>query len=154
MCFIVFCSCSIYPNPSGLLRCNCGNYDYPSASGSILIHIYHNITVTSYSAPWRLQSPASRLFTQPCAQAQIKENIKPPCYWPFWGEFTADRWILPQRASNEEKVSIRWRHNETLKIPRHWRYYCKISWLSHLENLLSWHKYFDVILPFLEKKHI
>ena len=30
----------------------------------------------------------SRLF-----KAQIKENIKVPCHWPLWGEFTGDRWI-------------------------------------------------------------
>ena len=26
-------------------------------------------------------------------QAQIKENIKAPCHWPLWGEFTGDQWI-------------------------------------------------------------
>ena len=26
-------------------------------------------------------------------KAQIKENIKAPCHWPLWGEFTGDRWI-------------------------------------------------------------
>ena len=36
---------------------------------------------------------ASRLFTQPFIQAQIKENIKAPRHWPLWGEFTGDRWI-------------------------------------------------------------
>ena len=35
-----------------------------------------HITVTSWWARWRLKSPASRLFTQPFIQAQIKENIK------------------------------------------------------------------------------
>ena len=30
----------------------------------------------------------NRLF-----KVQIKENIKAPRHWPFWGEFTADRWI-------------------------------------------------------------
>ena len=40
-----------------------------------------------------LKSPASRLFTQPCIQAQIKENIKAPRNWlcagnsPVAGEF-------------------------------------------------------------------
>ena len=33
-----------------------------------------------------LKSPASRLFTQPFIQAQIKENIKAPRHWPLWGE--------------------------------------------------------------------
>ena len=33
-------------------------------------------------------APASRLFTQPFIQAQIKENIKAPRDWPLCGEFT------------------------------------------------------------------
>ena len=36
---------------------------------------------------------ASRLFTQPLIQAQIKENIKAPRHWPLWGESTGGRWI-------------------------------------------------------------
>ena len=51
------------------------------------------ITMTSWWARWRLKSPASRLFTQPSIQAQIKENIKTPRHWPLCGEFTGDRWI-------------------------------------------------------------
>ena len=39
--------------------------------------------------------PASRLFTQPFTQAQIKENIDAPRHWPLCGKFTGDRWILP-----------------------------------------------------------
>ena len=50
-----------------------------------------NITMTSYRARWRLKSPASRLFTQPFVQAQIKENIKAPRHWPLCGEFTGAR---------------------------------------------------------------
>ena len=38
-------------------------------------------------------SPASRLFTQPFIQAQVKENIEAPRHWPLCGEFTGDRWI-------------------------------------------------------------
>ena len=47
----------------------------------------------------RLKSPASRLFTQPFIQAQIKENTKAPRHWPLCGEFIGlnltpwDRWI-------------------------------------------------------------
>ena len=54
-------------------------------------------------SPWHLKSPASRLFTQPFVQAQIKENIKAACHWPLWGEFTGDRWISVQRVNNAEK---------------------------------------------------
>ena len=42
---------------------------------------------------WHLKLPASRLFTQPFIQAQIKENIKAPRHWPLRGEITGDRWI-------------------------------------------------------------
>ena len=42
---------------------------------------------------WRLKSTASRLFTQPFIQTQIKENTKAPRHWPLCGEFTGDRWI-------------------------------------------------------------
>ena len=55
-----------------------------------------HITVTSKWVRWRLKSPASRLFTQPFIQAQIKENIKAPRHWTLWGEFTGDRWIYFQ----------------------------------------------------------
>ena len=48
----------------------------------------------------------NRLF-----KAEIKENIKALRLWPLWGEFTGDRWIPAQRASNAENVSIWWRHH-------------------------------------------
>ena len=48
------------------------------------------ITVKSWWARWRLQSPASQLFTQPLIQVQIKENIKAPCQWPLCREFTGE----------------------------------------------------------------
>ena len=50
--------------------------------------IITTITVTSYWARWGLKSPASRLFTHPFIQVQIKENIHVPCHWPLWGEIT------------------------------------------------------------------
>ena len=69
------------------------------------------ITVISEWARWSLKSPASRLFTEPFIQAQIKENIKVPRRWPLWGEFTGDRWIPRTKASNAEFFSIWWRHH-------------------------------------------
>ena len=68
------------------------------------------ITVTSYWERVQHKSPATRLFTQPFVQVQIKENIKAPRHWPFWGEFTGD--FPAQRASNAENVSIWWRHRD------------------------------------------
>ena len=40
-----------------------------------------------------------------------KKNIKAPRHWPLCGEFTGDRWIPAQMASNVENVSNWWRHN-------------------------------------------
>ena len=73
-----------------------------------------NITVTSKWARRRLKSPALRVFTQPFIQAQIKENIKAPRYWPLCGEFTGDRWIPRTMTSNAENVSIWWRHHDSM----------------------------------------
>ena len=50
------------------------------------------ITMTSQWEWWRLKSPASRVFSQPFLQAQIKENIKAPRHWPLCVEFTGHRW--------------------------------------------------------------
>ena len=57
--------------------------------------------MTPLWAQWRLKSPASRLFTQPLAQAQIKENIKAPRHWLLWGGFIGDRWI--PRTKGQER---------------------------------------------------
>ena len=51
-----------------------------------------------------IKPSASRLFTQPFIQTQIKENIKAPRHWPLCGEFTG--------ASNAENITIWWRHND------------------------------------------
>ena len=45
-------------------------------------------------------------------KTQIKENIKAPRHWPLCGEFTGDRWVPAQMASNAEDVYIWWRHHE------------------------------------------
>ena len=55
----------------------------------ILITHYSGVIMSATAS----QIPASRLFTQPFLQAQIKENIKAPCHWPLRGEFTRCRWI-------------------------------------------------------------
>ena len=49
-------------------------------------------------------------------QAQIKENMKARRHWPLCGEFTGDRWIPAQKASNTENVSIWWRQQITQKL--------------------------------------
>ena len=55
--------------------------------------------------------PHDSWFTQPFIQMQIKENIKAPRHWPLCWEFTVDRWIPAQMASNAGNVSIWWRHH-------------------------------------------
>ena len=55
---------------------------------------------------WRLKSPASRLFTQPFIQTQIKENIIAPRHWPLCEEFTGTGEFPAQRTSNAENISF------------------------------------------------
>ena len=85
------------------------------------------ITMTSYWPRWRLKSPASRLFTQPFIQTQIKENIKAPRHWPLCEEFTGTGEFPAQRASYAENVSIWWRHHWLLKMFLCYRDNCHIS---------------------------
>ena len=71
------------------------------------------IAVTAQWAQPRFKSPASRLFTQPFIQAQIKGNIcaSVPCHWPLCGDFTMD-WRIPRtKGQKRGKVSIWWRHH-------------------------------------------
>ena len=75
-----------------------------------------SITLTSKWPRWRLESPASRLFTQSLIQAQIKENIKVPRHWPLCREFTGTGEFPAQRASNAENVSIWWRHHALIHV--------------------------------------
>ena len=43
------------------------------------------------------------IVSWPFIQVRIKENIKAPYHWPLCGEFTDDRWIPVQMASNGGK---------------------------------------------------
>ena len=112
------------------------------------------ITMTSQWPRWRLKSPASRLFTQPFIQTQIKENIKAPRHWPLCGEFTGTGEFPAQRASYAENVSIWWRHhgsdksrntcNET-EIWLFWRHFhhflhrkCWMNTYTETEMLSFW----------------
>ena len=46
------------------------------------------------------------IFAQPFVQAQIKENIKAPRYWPLWRKLTVTGGYPSQRANNAKNVSI------------------------------------------------
>ena len=52
---------------------------------------------------WRLKSLASRLFAQPFAQAQIKENIKARRRWSLCWESTGHRWIPLTKGQSRGK---------------------------------------------------
>ena len=83
-------------------------YPYLDYHGVIAIKIQKHIIVTSQWARCGLTSPASRLFTLPFIQVQIKEDIKAPHHWPLCG------WIPAQMASNAENDSIWWSHHDLL----------------------------------------
>ena len=59
----------------------------------MLFVLFLQITLTSQWVPWRLESPATRLFFQTILYANIKENIKSCVAGPLWGESTGDWWI-------------------------------------------------------------
>ena len=73
-----------------------------SNSVSLFSETVRIITVTSKWARWRFKSLASRLFTQPFFQAQIKENTKAPRHWPLWGNH---RW--PMNSPHKGPVTRR-----------------------------------------------
>ena len=56
--------------------------------------------------------PAPRLFTQPFAQAQIKETQKLRVTGLYAGNSPVTGEFLAQRASKAENVSIWWRHHD------------------------------------------
>ena len=70
--------------------------------------------VTSYWAWWRLKPPASRLFTQPFVQVQIKENIKAPRHWPFvkvihrWPVNSPHKWPVMWKMFSFDVVTCFW----------------------------------------------
>ena len=69
----------------------------------------NNMKYTSFHNHLKMiKSPASRSFTQPFIQTQIKENTKALRHWPLCGEFTGAGEFPAQRVSYAENVSIWW----------------------------------------------
>ena len=95
-------------------RNRCFLSGYPEQTGGqwCCPQVETHITLTSWWPRWRLKSPASRLFTRPFIQTQIKENIKAPRRWSLCGEFTGTGEFPAQRASYAENVSIWWHHHD------------------------------------------
>ena len=92
---------------------------------------------------WLLRSPTSRLFTQPCIQVQIKENIKALRHWPLCGEFTE---FPTQSASNAENVSIWWSHHaHAFRNTGPWWGSTGYRWIPH-ESQLSWALMFSLFV--------
>ena len=58
------------------------------------------------------QITPSPMSTQPFVQAQIKENLKAPRHWPFFGNSPVTGEFPAQMASNAENVSIWWRQHD------------------------------------------
>ena len=58
-------------------------------------------------------------------EAQIQGNIKAPCHWPVWGEFTVHRWIPRTKGQWRGFFSICWRHHEMCSYVSTWQ----INWL-------------------------
>ena len=97
-------------------------------------------------------SPASRLFTLPFIQAQIKETSK-LCFTdlcvgnsPVTGEIPA------QRASNAENVSILWRHHGMCSSMCKRLLSTERRRLSPYQGLFT--SFFDIRYHFIEKIYI
>ena len=67
-------------------------------------------------AGWRLKSPASRLFTQPFRQAQVKETSKPRVTGPCAVNSPGTVKFPAHMVSNAETASIWWRHHDSIAL--------------------------------------
>ena len=68
-------------------------------------HSHDDITMTSLWARWHIESPASRLFTQPFIQTQIKTSkLRVTGLWA--GNSAGTDEFPAQKASNAENVSF------------------------------------------------
>ena len=107
------------------------------------------ITMTSWWTRWRLKSPASRVFTQPFIQSQIKENIKAPRHWPLWGGIHRSPVNSPHKGPVTRKMSpfddVIMSSGQIIKVVRfvsplsHWGRN-KMGILQTITNVFSWTK--------------
>ena len=112
------------------------------------------ITPTSSWASWRLDWPASRLFTQLCIQSQIKKNtsklrVTGRCEGnsPMTGEFPA------QMSINAENYSIWWRHQEKI-----WQCACKYnsndSIFDNVFNIITRDSHIFELVVYFDNNHL
>ena len=94
--------------------------------------------MASWWARWRLKSPASRLFTQPFVQVQIKESIKALRHWCLREEFTGDRWIPCTKGQLRGKcfhlMTSSWIGSTNVSYK--YKYIIKNRYVAH--NQISW----------------
>ena len=88
-----------------LLDESIGNYHITTSKQSITLQCRHN-EGNSVLNHRRLDCLLGGLFRR-----RSRKKIKAQRHWPLWGEFTGDRWIHTQRASNVEHISIWWRNH-------------------------------------------
>ena len=96
----------------------------------------HKTYIHAYSFLWRHNGHGVVWNHQPydcllnrLIRAQIKENIKAPRHWPLCGEFTRNRWIPAQMASDADNVSFWWRHHA--HVLRNWWHFARHQTPSH-----------------------
>ena len=102
------------------------------------------IILTSQWPRWRLKSPASRLFTQPFIQTQIKENFKAPRHWTLCGEVTGTGEFPAQRVSYAENVSIWWRDHDVFASCKK---SCTIQSYRFGVIIILWNSFSPIQLP-------
>ena len=70
-----------------------------------------------------------------CSSAEQRKH-QTSCHWPFWGEFTGDRWIPSRRTSNADNIPIWWCHHGI-----YGRYVYRIDHYSHIDNIWKFVEY-------------
>ena len=79
------------------------------------------------------------MFAQPFVQVQIKENIKPPRHWPFWGTSNAENVSF---VGITKSAGLQWMTTSTILSYRIWKYEITHGWSWHCQ--ISWQKWFNV----------
>ena len=97
------------------------NQQYVSTWKNFLHLIFHYNDITW--ASWHLKITYNFFFQQ-FVWANIKENLRTPCYGPLWEQSTGHGRFPPQRARNIENISMPWRLH-VLKC-----FYGHVDWFS------------------------
>ena len=98
--------CGINKTPSTCLR-------QQGVWGSTSLHWYYSDVTMSMMASQIMG--ITTVHSTVCSSAD-QRNIKAPCHWPLWREFTVINEFPAQRTSNAEEVSIWWNHHGATKV--------------------------------------